>query len=334
VYGKLDEPDFRVFKGFDPWAIPLMALFLGSLQYLLEEGSHWGWFESEEARITAAVCTVAGAGFLWRSVWHPQPVVDLRICRSHRFAMACLFQFMLGMILFTSIYLIPQFLAQVRGFRSLEIGRAVFVTGIFQLLSTPLVAIASRRMDPRHMPLFGFLLLAASMHMTAELTSLWGGVELFWPQALRGFAMMFCIVPATNMALGDMPSAMIKEASGFSNLMRSLGGAVGIALASTALNDRYRLHYSRLAETLNDRNPAVQEMLVQLNAITASTTTAFEDRYAASLSLLNKHLNRGALTLGFADCFVLLTGVCLLATLLLSITAKPSTAMAHGNEAH
>ncbi|TAJ51360.1 MAG: DHA2 family efflux MFS transporter permease subunit [Nevskiaceae bacterium] len=334
LYGRIDAPDPSVLKGFDPWGIPLLALFLGTLQYLLEEGPRWDWLADPANRFAALVSTVAGTLFFWRSFSHPRPVVDLRIFSRARFAIACLFQFVLGVGLFTSIYLVPQFLAQVRGYRSLEIGEAVFVTGLFQLIATPLAAAASRRFDPRHMIAFGFLLFAASMHLTARLSSDWGRAELFWPQGLRGFAMMFCIVPATNMALGGLPPALIKTASGLSNLMRSLGGAVGIALANTALNDRFQLHYARLGELLNDRNHRVSEALARLGQIAAGLDADPGTQQRLGLAALHRLLSREALTLSFADCFLLLSGLCLAVLLVLPLSRPIPPAATAPADAH
>ena len=312
IYAKVDEPDPEVLNGFDPFAIPLMAMFLGGLEYVLEEGPRWDWLEDPAIRTVAALSAVSALFFFYTCFSHPKPVVDLRIFRNIRFAMACLFQFSLGIGVFTSIYLIPQYLAGVQGYRSIDIGRAVFITGVAQIISTPFAAALSRKFDPRHMILFGFSLFALSLWQLGSLDSTWGGEQLWWPQALRGFAMMFCIVPATNMALGDMPPQWLKTASGLSNLMRNLGGAIGIAGANTVINHRFHLHYTRIVETVTTANPNVDPFLAGLARQMQAQAPSTAEQQQMSMGLLNQLVNREAMTMTYADSFLLIAAIFLL----------------------
>jgi MFS transporter, DHA2 family, multidrug resistance protein len=233
-------------------------------------------------------------------------VIDLRVFRSTRFAMGCLFQFVLGIGLFTAIYLIPQYLAQVQHYRSIDIGEAVFITGVAQILSTPIAARVSQRMDPRHMIVFGFATFGISMVWMSHLSPEWGRAELFLPQALRGFSIMFCIVPATNLCLGALPPQLLKTGSGLSNLMRNLGGAVGIAGANTIINERYQLHFTRLVESLTPTNPALARWLDGAHAIARESIADGPVQTKAVLRVLGNLVNAQAMTLTFADTFVVL----------------------------
>lgn len=322
IFGKIDEAEPAVLKTFDGWGVPLLVMFLGGLEYVLEEGPRWNWFEDQINCIMAGISIIGAFGFMYRSFTHSHPVIDLRVFKNAQFAMGCLFQFVLGIGMFSSIYLIPQFLAQVQSYRSIDIGRAVFITGVAQVFSTPLSAIASQRFDPRHMLVFGFTLFAASMAWTSMLSTDWGGSEMFWPQALRGFAMMFCIVPATNLCMGAMPPSQLKTASGLSNLMRSLGGAVGIAGASTVINERYQLHFSRIVERLTPDNPALSATLAQLRDMVAQNIAGPLAEQKAALNMLLQMVNRQALALTYADTFVLL-GVLFIAVLIVIPFSRP-----------
>jgi DHA2 family multidrug resistance protein len=307
LYGKIDEPDREALRGVDWWAVPLMAVFLGGMIYVLEEGPRYDWFNDPTNYQVAWASLLSGIAFLYRSLTHPRPVVNLAPFRKRRFALGSIFLWVTGAGLFTAIYLIPQFLASIRHFRSLEIGRAVAVTGIAQFFATPIAARSSQKLDARWMLIFGFLTFAASTYVSANLTSQWGGAEFLWPQALRGFSLMFCVVPATNMCLGSVPPEQLKAASGLANLMRNLGGAVGIALANTVLNDRYRLHFERLSEH----------------------TTRMVLEHFGLLRVLSL-INREAHTLAFADTFLLLglLFVSSLALLLLSPAIPPTAVQA------
>jgi DHA2 family multidrug resistance protein len=334
VYARVDEADPSVLRGFDPFAIPLLALFLGGLEYVLEEGPRWDWFEDATNRWVAVVSAVSGVFFFYTSFTHPRPVIDLRIFRNSRFALGCLFQFVLGVGLFTAIYLIPQYLAGVQGYKSLDIGKAVFVTGVAQILATPLAASLSRKLDPRHMIAFGFFLFAASMYSITSLDSSWGRHELLWPQALRGFSIMFCIVPATNMALAAMPPQWLKAASGLSNLMRNLGGAIGIAAANTVIDHRFHLHYTRIVETVTTANPnlapALDQLARQMQVLTPDTT----EQQQMSLGLLNQLVSREALTMTYADAFLVLTALFLLTLAVLPFSGRMRPTAASPGEGH
>jgi DHA2 family multidrug resistance protein len=209
----------------------------------------------------------------------------------------------------------------------------VFITGIAQIVATPVAASLSRRLDPRHMILFGFSLFALSLYLLRDLDSSWGRAQLFWPQALRGFAMMFCIVPATNMALGAMPPQFLKTASGLSNLMRNLGGAIGIALANTVINHRFHLHYSRIVETVNSANPNLQPALDGLARQMQALTPDRPEQQQMVLGVLNQVVSREALTMTYADSFLLLSGLFLLALTVLPFS-RPMQPTAAARDAH
>jgi len=334
IYARVDEADPSVLRGFDPWGIPLLALFLGGLEYVLEEGPRWDWFEDRTNCWVAAASATAALFFFYNSFTHPRPVVDLRIFRNSRFAMGCLFQFVLGVGLFSSIYLIPQYLAGVQDYRSLDIGKAVFITGVAQVLATPFAAGLSRRMDPRHMILFGFLLFGLSLYLISGLNSQWGRDQLFWPQAMRGFATMFCIVPATNMALGAMPPQWLKSASGLSNLMRNLGGAIGIAACNTVINHRFHLHYTRIVETVTVANqnlePALAGLARQMQVLTSDSV----EQQQMALNTLNQLISREALSMTYADSFLVLAGLFLLALTVLPFSRRMQPSAVSSRDGH
>ncbi|MGH8447622.1 MAG: DHA2 family efflux MFS transporter permease subunit [Solimonas sp.] len=307
IYCHIDQPNPEVLRGFDATGLVAMALFLGGLQYVLEEGPRWDWFDDGAVRNVAIVCAVSAVVFFRRAFTQERSVIDLRVFADRRFAMACLFQFVLGIGMFSAIYLIPQYLAQVQQYRSIDIGKAVFITGVFQIFSTPISAILSRRVDPRHMIVFGFSLFGLSFWQLSFLSSDWGGHELLWPQALRGFATMFCIVPATNMALANMPPARLKAASGLSNLMRNLGGAIGIAAANTIVDHRYQLHFSRLADSM--RASRLDEWFAQAQAAASGAFVDAGQGQQAAVALLGRLVNREALTMAYADTYLLLTAI-------------------------
>src|SRR6267142_1323104 len=265
----IDKPNIKLLRGADYPGMLLMAAFLGCLEYTLEEGPRWDWFGDATIRTTAWIAAIAGIAFIWRSLTYAQPVVDLRALKSRNFSLACFFSFVTGIGIFATIYLTPLFLGRVRGFSALEIGLAVFSTGVFQVLAIPIYTFCTRYIDLRWLMMVGLACFALGMWNFTPITHDWGWRELLLPQAFRGLAQMFAVAPTVTLTLGGLAPDRLKLASGLFNLMRNLGGAIGIAGCGTILNDRANLHFLRLAEHLNTANTAMVETLQRLTAANA-----------------------------------------------------------------
>lgn len=306
---RIDKPDLSLLRGADYPAIVLMALFLGCLEYTLEEGPRWNWFSDDTILATAWISGLCGIAFIYRSLTAAHPIVDLRALKERNFALGCLFSFVTGIGIFATIYLTPLFLGRVRGYGALDIGLAIFSTGIFQIMSIPLYAALARRVDLRWILLLGMAMFTLSMYEFAPLTHDWGSAQLMFPQALRGMAQQFCVAPTVTLALGSLPPERLKLASGLFNLMRNLGGAIGIAACATVLNDRANLHFLRLAEHLNSGNEALNHWLAPSMDLNGEPSQQ-------ALKHLWDLTWREAQTLTFADAF-LLVGACFAVTLLL-----------------
>jgi DHA2 family multidrug resistance protein len=161
-----------------------------------------------------------------------------------------MFSFVLGIGLYGLTYLYPIYLAQIRGFNALMIGQTLFISGATMFLTAPLVGRLMTKVDARWMLAFGFAVVALSNWQMTYLTKDWEFWQLFLPQLLRGFGMMFAIVPITNISLGTLAPERLKNASGLFNLTRNLGGAVGLAGLNTVLDKRIDLHLARLHDSI------------------------------------------------------------------------------------
>ena len=233
---------------------PSMAVFLGGLEYVLEEGPrHDG--SATRPSPTAAWLSFVGLRCSSSSARSAPAARSCRLTpfRKPTFAFACVFNLVIGFGLYSSTYLMPVFLGRVRGYDSLQIGTTVFVTGVAQIAfgGDRRAAVAARRPahgdhrrpDPvRRQPV-------ADVHVTAGLGLL---APCSAPQALRGFAIMLCIVPSVGMALTGFGMAELRYASGLFNLMRNLGGAIGIAVVNTWLADNTRIQAARMGESLGE----------------------------------------------------------------------------------
>jgi DHA2 family multidrug resistance protein len=176
-------------------------------------------------------------------------VVRLATLRRRSFAVGCALSFCLGVGLFGSVYLMPVFLAFVRRHDAFEIGTIMLVTGVAQLVAAPIAAILENRVGARALTAAGFALFAVGLGLSAFQPRTADFDEMFWPQIVRGVAIMFCLLPPTRIALGALPELEVADASGLFNLMRNLGGAIGIALIDTILYGRAAMY----AEDFRDR---------------------------------------------------------------------------------
>jgi DHA2 family multidrug resistance protein len=332
---RIDRPNLKLLRGADYLGIALMAMFLGCLEYTLEEGPRWDWFGDDTIRATAWISGIAGIAFIWRSLTYPQPVVDLRALKSRNFSLGCFFSFVTGIGIFATIYLTPLFLARVRGFSALQIGIAVFSTGVFQVLSIPLYTLCTRFIDLRWLLMTGLACFALGMWNFAPITHDWGWQELLLPQAFRGFAQLFAVAPTVTLTLGGLPPDRLKLASGLFNLMRNLGGAIGIAVCGTILNDRANLHFLRLAEHLNATNAAMLKFVQSISAADAATWAGDAVHgHAAALKRLWSLTWREAQTQTYADAFLAIGACFVIATLMVPLMRKVAPPKAPSSDAH
>jgi DHA2 family multidrug resistance protein len=332
---RIDEPDLRLLRNADYPGIVLMAIGLGTLEYTLEEGPRWGWLDDSGIRTTAWISGVAGLAFLWRSLSFARPVVDLYALKSRNFSLGCFFSFVTGIGIFATIYLTPLFLGTVRGFSAQQIGWAVFSTGIFQVCAIPVYTLVAKRVDLRWIMMFGLGCFALSMWNFAPITSDWGGHELLLPQALRGFAQQFAVAPTVTLTLGGLAPERLKLASGLFNLMRNLGGAIGIAACGTIINDRTNLHMLRLSEHLNANNPAMMQMVSQASiANTARLGGDAVHGHTLALQTLWTMTLHQAQTLTFSDTFVAICACFVIATAMVPLMRKVAPPKAPTADAH
>jgi DHA2 family multidrug resistance protein len=323
----IDKPDFSLLRGFDVTGLALMAVFLGCLEYALEEGPRWDWLDDQTIRAAVIVSAVAGSLFFWRVLSYRQPIVDLRAFLNRNFALGSFFTFMMGIGMYGTTYLVPLFLAQARGFSALQIGETVFVAGVAQLVLSPFNVYIARAMDLRLMLAIGLGMFAFSMYLTAGLTNQTGFWELLVPQAVRGVALMFCYVPANMIALGSLPQDTMKNAAGLYNLMRDLGGAIGLASIGTIMNTRLHFHWSRLIEDINPARPVVQQFLdAQANRFESLIPG---DPGRAAIKLLSSVAQREALVLTYNDLLLLLGALFVCGLMLLPLVRRPRSFLAH-----
>ncbi|WP_442026844.1 DHA2 family efflux MFS transporter permease subunit [Pseudoduganella sp. RAF53_2] len=331
---KVDQPNWKLVRNADYLGMLLMALFLGCLEYTLEEGPRLDWFGDSVILSTAWISGLSAIGFIWRSMTYAHPVVDLRALKDRNFALGCFFSFMTGVGIFATIYLTPLFLGRVRGFSALDIGLAVFSTGVFQVMSIPFYSALANRVDLRWLMMFGLACFGVSMWFFSPITHDWGASQLMLPQALRGIGQQFAVAPTVTLTLGNLPPERLKLASGLFNLMRNLGGAIGIAVCATILNDRTNQHFMRLAEHLNTSNEAMNDLLASAGSqISAWGGDAIAAQGGALKQLWGLTL-REAQTQTFSDIFIVILVAFMITTAMAPLMRKVAPPQAPSADAH
>jgi DHA2 family multidrug resistance protein len=326
---KIDKPDLSLLRHADFPGIALMAAGLGTLEYVLEEGTRWNWFSDAKIRDCAWIAGISLSLFVARSLAVSNPVVDLRALTNRNFALGCILSFITGIGIFTTIYLTPLFLGYTRGFSAWQTGTAVFSTGVASLLGTPVYIMLARRFDGRWLMMGGLASFALAMWSYSFITHDWGADQFLWPQLLRGFPQVFAVAPSVMLGLGSLPPERLKYASGLFNMMRNLGGAVGIAVSAAIINDETNLHFQQIAGHLTQANGAMGRYV----AATAQRYDVLPEGAAtghrAALEGLWHMAYREASTLAFADAFRAIMLAFIVATLLVPLMRKvtpPKTA--------
>ena len=325
---RVDRPKPDLFAKIDWSHLAALAVFLAGLEYVLEEGPRRDWFGDQGIAIAGWCSLVAFALFLERSFVSANPLVKLTPFRKPTFVFACVFNLAIGVGLYASIYLVPLYLGRVRGYSSLEIGETVSITGIAQILGVAISASLSQRIDMRIMITVGLSLFAGSLWLSSNASSDWGFSEWLWPQALRGLALMLCIVPSVNMALAGFEPSELKFASGLFNLMRNLGGAVGIAVVNTLIQDQTRVATLRIGEAMGHGSSRITDQLAKLSNALGSVAPDPREAVLMTQALLGRVVNREALTLAFDDVFRLMAWMFILALVMVPFCRPPANVTA------
>lgn len=325
-----DEPHFELLDRFDWWGLIFMAGFLGTLEYVLEEGPQYEWLQDASVAICAWICLASAIAFFVRVFMAAEPIVNLRTFTNRNFAVGSTLQFCIGIGLYGLTYIYPRYLAEVRGYSALMIGETMFVSGITMFLVAPLVGRLMASLDMRYLIAFGLIVFAIGSYQMTWITRDYDFYELLVPQILRGIGMMFAMVPTNNIALGTLLPDKVKNASGLFNLMRNLGGAVGLAVINTVLNDRADLHITRLQERVTWGNATATETLTMLQ----QKFQGLGDSTLMAMKQLGQIVHRQAVVMSFGDAFFILTLFYLSLSVLVMLLNKPASPFGAGGDAH
>ncbi|HZR86911.1 MAG TPA: MDR family MFS transporter [Bradyrhizobium sp.] len=299
-----------------------MAIGLSALQTVLEEGNKDDWFGSPFIVRLSIIATVALALFFVIELTTKKPLLNLRLLVRRNFGFGMLANFLLGVALYGSVFILPQYLSRVQGYNAEQIGMVLAWTGLPQLLLIPLVPRLMQRFDPRILIATGFALFSASNFMNIFMTADYGTDQLFWPNVVRAIGQALVMTPLSAVATAGIEAENAGSASGLFNMMRNLGGAVGIALLQTFLTKREQYHSNVLMQSVSLFEQATRSRLDQLtqyfmNHGVANPADALNRAYVAVGHVVQKQ----AFILAFSDTFYLL-GVALIVALLASMMLR------------
>lgn len=298
----VDEADWSLARRLDWAGLVSLALFLGGLQYVLEEGPRNDWFDDSHVTFTALVAAAAAVLFFYRVFTYAEPLVTFAPLRDRNFVLSTFSGFMLGVALYGSTFLIPLFLGQVRQYTAAQIGSVMIVTGMSMFTAAPIAGALSKFIDNRLILALGICLITLSMYMNGHLTADSSYAELFVPQMLRGAGILFCMVPMTELAMATLPPQLVHGSSGLFNLSRNLGGAFGLAYLNTLLIEHSRLRGAQLRESLDPHGWHVPELMSMMEGM--DNLPAGVSSEQAALKMLTQMVDQQALVMAFNDAML------------------------------
>ncbi|UPJ41597.1 multidrug efflux MFS transporter [Bradyrhizobium sp. 40] len=305
------------------WAgIIAMAIGLSALQTVLEEGNKDDWFGSPVIVKLSVIAAVALTAFLIIELTVKKPLLNLRLLVRRNFGFGMLANFLLGIALYGSVFILPQYLARIQGYNAEQIGMVLAWTGLPQLLLIPLVPRLMQKLDARLIIGVGFVLFAASNFMNIYMTGNYAADQLLWPNVVRAIGQALVMAPLSAVATSGIEPENAGSASGLFNMMRNLGGAVGIALLQTLLTKREQYHSNVLVQSVSLFEQATRTRLEQLtqyfvNHGILDRADALHRAYVAIGHIVQKQ----AYILAFSDTFYLL-GVALIVALIATLFLK------------
>jgi DHA2 family multidrug resistance protein len=254
---------WSMFKEADVLGILGLALGLGGLTVVLEEGQRERWFESEFIWTLSLVSLVGFVLLIAGQLVAKKPVVQLKILFDRSFGGVFLMSLMVGAALYGVLYIIPQFLAQVPGYNAEQSGLVTMISGVPTIVMLAFFPILVRRLDLRAAIAFGFLLYGVSCLLDTTLTVQSAGRDFFWPQVLRGFAQFFSMMFLNQAATASVSHELAEDASGLFNAARNLGGSIGLAVVGALQDQRTTFHVERLSESITVNSVLGQEAVAK-----------------------------------------------------------------------
>jgi DHA2 family multidrug resistance protein len=322
----------KLLREGDWLGILTMAVGLSALQTVLEEGNKDDWFSSPFIQRLAVLALVSLSLFIWIELTTAKPLIRLRLLKQRNFGFGTIATTLLGFALFGSVYILPAYLGQAQGYNSEQIGAVLAWTGLPQLVLIPLVPKLMQRFDTRFIAIVGLIIFAYSCFMNTEMSLDYAGDQLWIPNIVRAIGQALVLTPLTSVATGNIAPQDAAAASGISNMLRNLGGAIGTAVLATVITKREQFHSNIIGQSVTLGREEVRARIAQMTDFFISH--GVPDPAAAhqqAIIALGKAVRQQALVMGFSDTFAVIGVVLVFAAIAVAFTrkVKGSAAGAH-----
>ena len=334
IWYAMDKKPMKLYqlREGDWWGISCMAIGLGSLIAMLEEGQRKDWFGSPFIVNCAILAAIFVPLFIIIELAREKPFVNLRLLGSRNLGFTSIVAFGLGLALYGTIFIIPLYLGTVQGYSPLQIGETLVWVGLPQFLIFPFLPLLMKRFDQRLLVCFGCVIFAASCFMNTVMSYNTAGDQLMIANIVRAFGQPFTIVPVTGLAIATLAPKDAGSGSAIFNIFRNVGGSFGIAILSTLVTRREQFHDLRIGEAITTYSPATQARLAALQQSFISkgfdSVTALKQSYSSIKSLIR----RDAFIMAFNDAFFVIAMGLLVAAAAIWLCKEPkvgSAAAAH-----
>src|SRR5271170_6044491 len=269
----------------------LLAEWLATMQIVLDKGQEADWFGAEWIRWFTLISIAAFFAFIWWEFQSDHPLVDLRVFKNRNFTVGLVLMTSLAAILYGTTAQLPLFLQTLMGYPALQSGYAMSPRGVAAFFATWCVGRLVGKIRLRWMLIFGFVMLAYSSFILSDINLQVSMGSVIWPSILNGIAISFIFVPLTTATMSQLGQAQIGNASGLYNLMRNLGGSIGIAFVTTMLARGAQTHQALMVGHLTPYDPAFTQQLAAAKSVLGQQTdpvTATRQAYNAVYSLLDQ----------------------------------------------
>ena len=307
----------------DVFGIVSLALGVGALQIALDKGNEDDWFASHLILSLSIVAVIGLVAFVIRELKAKHPIVDLSIVAERSYGVGLFLSTVIGFVLYGSMVLLPVLLQTLWGYPAMQAGMAMAPRGVGSFIAMPIIGILTSKLDPRKLVVAGLLSGAFTMFWLGELNLQAGYWDVFWPQFIQGISMALLFVPLTTIAMAPIPREGMGNAASLFNLMRNIGGSIGIAVTTTMLSNRMQFHRSSLSQYLTVYDPRVTSSVDRLAGQFVSRGIDLVTARARAVAMMIGNLQRQAAMMAFLDLFWVLGVVFLVVIPLLALMRRP-----------
>lgn len=301
------EPlNIKAFTQINPLSVLLIAMGLGILEYVLENGNNYNWFSSSYITTLSSVTVISLLLFFIVDYFSKYPLVNLRLFAVKNFGIGCINYFFLGVLLYGAVFIVPFYLVIVQHYSALEIGYVFCWQGLPQLVFMPLIPVISKHISSRYLVVMGYLILAASCFVCTTMDHNFSGPQMAISMIIRGIGFPFVVIPLSAVTLRRISANDMDDATSIASIVRNLGGAFGIAIITTLIINGCRMNTKILSSGLSVTNPDGIRWLQHIGKMLIQHGSNAQEAQLQAHSLLLKQIDMNATIIAFNDVFFLL----------------------------